>query len=151
LIEEALVELAGAHPYLRVAIEVEGRPLTILAAHVPVNFGPGAPDAPARRDIGVVAEMAVAARPAILLGDFNFTDQNVEYQVLTRAGLRDAFRVAGWGLGSTFPLRSRTGEKRVLLYRIDMVLVTEDLCVKRAWMGADGGSDHRPALATVRW
>jgi hypothetical protein len=93
----------GVHPYLRAELEVEGRWLTILAAHPRVAFGPRSyglgPAAPTRRDMFVLADMAVEARPAVLMRDFNSTDQNESFQILTAAGLQDAFRAAGRGSG----------------------------------------------------
>jgi vancomycin resistance protein VanJ len=151
LMEEELFELQGIHPYLRAELEIEGKRLTIIVAHPPVTFGPGAPEAPSRADMWVLAEMAIEARPTIVIGDFNFTDQNEGYQVLIGAGLVDAHRSAGRGLGLTYPLKNLSGAGRIPLIRIDHVLVTEDVCPERAWVGADGSSDHLPVLATLRW
>jgi endonuclease/exonuclease/phosphatase family metal-dependent hydrolase len=109
------------------------------------------PEAPSFRDLSVLAEMAVTGSPAILMGDLNFSDQNKGYQILTEAGLEDTFRTAGWGFGSTYPVKDGTVAPRSPWYRIDFVLVTEELCPQRAWVGADGSSDHLPVLATLNW
>ena len=150
-VEEDLFELQGIHPYLRAELEIEGKRLTVIVAHPPVTFGPGAPEAPSRAEMWVLAEMTVEERPTILMGDFNFTDQNEGYEVLTGAGLVDAYRAAGRGFGLTYPLKNLSGASRIPLMQIDHVLVTEDVCPERAWVGADGSSDHLPVLATLRW
>jgi endonuclease/exonuclease/phosphatase family metal-dependent hydrolase len=63
----------------------------------------------------------------------------------------DAYRTAGRGFGLTYPLKSLSGADRIPLIRIDHVLVTEEVCPERAWVGADASSDHLPVLATLRW
>jgi endonuclease/exonuclease/phosphatase family metal-dependent hydrolase len=98
-----------------------------------------------------LAKMALGGEKTILLGDFNFTDQNQDYRVLTQAGLADAHRSGGWGLGLTYPKKGWSGGVRLPLVRIDFVFLTGDICAQRAWVGEDGGSDHLPVLADVAW
>jgi vancomycin resistance protein VanJ len=149
--EEHLFTLQGVHPYLRVELEIEGKPLKIIVAHPPVTFGPGVSKAPRHPDMQALARLAVEEGTTIVMGDFNFTDQNERYKILTEAGLLDTYRSAGWGFGLTYPLKNRSGAERAPLIRIDYVLVTKDICPEDAWVGADGNSDHLPVLATLRW
>jgi endonuclease/exonuclease/phosphatase (EEP) superfamily protein YafD len=155
------VDLADGRPDLQTVIDLNGIPLTLIVAHPP-------PPRPNRRgmifdaqtvaQIDRLAAIAVAAAPAVLVGDFNLTARNPSYKRLRATGLVDAFFVAGTGPGSTFPLR--TGHTRwgrlplsmlplPSIARIDYVWHTPDLITQRAWVGGRGGSDHRPVLARL--
>ncbi len=139
------------HPYLRVTLAIEDSTLTIVNAHPPVVFGPGATQIPDRPDIQVLAEMIVDDGTTILMGDFNFTDQNRGYGYLKRAGLTDAFRSVGVGLGLTYPKKTWGGEPFPLLVRLDYILTTSELAPAKAWVGSDAGSDHLPVMAILSW
>jgi vancomycin resistance protein VanJ len=90
----------------------------------------------------------------ILAGDFNMTDQAGDYARLTQtAGVNDAFREAGVGLGPTFPdMGYAASFLRYLppLFRIDYVFYTAPFRAieARVWQ-TSGGSDHYPVLATL--
>ncbi len=151
ILEEEPFRLEGPRPYLRVALEVEGESATVIVAHPPVMIGPGSRTAPGAADMQTLAEIAVGSGKTIVLGDFNFTDQNQDYHILTEAGLIDAHRAAGWGFGLTYPRRGWTGGFRIPLVRIDHVFLAGEICPRLAWVGSDGGSDHLPVLATLSW
>ncbi len=96
--------------------------------------------------------------PVVVLGDFNTTELSYAYQML-RDELHDAWRVAGYGAGHTFPGASTPGgsRPRVLgipvpgwLVRIDYVFYSDEWQALRAVQGPwDGQSDHRPVLADL--
>jgi vancomycin resistance protein VanJ len=150
-------------PYLRVTLDVDGHPLTVIVAHpVPPGLGRsltqgyranGLPDFPP------LAEMATVDGPTLLMGDFNTTDQSQSYAILADAGLNDAHRAAGWGFGSTFPAAGRyiPSPTRQLsvpvppLVRIDYVWTTADFHPTRVWRGDSAGSDHRSVQADLLW
>ena len=81
------------------------------------------------------------------------TDQSEDYVSLTRVGLTDAFRKAGYGFGFTFPAKSN--RYPILpdfpLFRIDYIWTTRELSVCHAWVGDDAGSDHLPVFADLVW
>ncbi|MDC3957418.1 endonuclease/exonuclease/phosphatase family protein [Polyangium jinanense] len=129
-----------------------------------VNFHTVAGPANARvRDeqARALADFADAhAGPLIFAGDLNATDQNAAHAIVTRA-MRDAWREAGWGFGHTFPgepTPARGGSRPVLLgvpvptwlVRIDYIFHSNALETIDARIGpGDGGSDHRPVVATL--
>jgi endonuclease/exonuclease/phosphatase (EEP) superfamily protein YafD len=130
---------------------------------VRVHSASGAPHYEAReRQARLLADYAAAQeQPVILAGDFNTTDRNDSYEILT-AHLYDAWEKAGSGLGNTFPGASKQdtpGSSRpdVLgidapqwLIRIDYVFCTYDWEAVDARIGPwDGHSDHRPVIAEV--
>lgn len=143
--------------HLRAVLEVDGVPLTVIVAHPPrpnlvaggYRFAPGFAE-----EVAALAQMASAGGPALMLGDFNMTDQHDPYVLLLDAGLSDAFREGGWGFGATWPVRlARAGPPLIFppLVRIDFVWHTAYFQAVRAWLGPDAGSDHLPLLATLAW
>ena len=145
----------GEMPHLRARLDVDGVPLTVIVAHPPppALHADGYRAAPhMTADVTALAQMAAAHAPAILLGDFNLTDQSAEYALLPAAGLTDAFRAAGWGFGLTWPSRPLRGVLPVPpLVRIDYIWLTDGLAPVGAWVGGHAGSDHLPVIADVAW
>lgn len=137
-------------PYLEVRLDVNGNPLRIMVAHPHVHFGPGAPAA-IQAKMSTLADLTHSDENTILMGDFNFTDQNEGYRSLVEAGLIDVHRAVGWGFGSTYPERRWSGEGWLPLVRIDYIFASKNLCLHRTWVGSDGGSDHLPVLADLTW
>lgn len=137
-------------PYLRVVLNVKGSPLTVFVAHPHVSFGPGGPDT-SRAEMSALADLASGDGKTIVMGDFNFTDQNVGHHILTGSGLVDVHRVVGWGFGLTYPERRWSGEGWLPLVRIDYIFASKNLCPRRTWVGSDGGSDHLPVLTVLSW
>jgi endonuclease/exonuclease/phosphatase family metal-dependent hydrolase len=94
--------------------------------------------------------------PVIVAGDFNLTDQTPEFRRLLGAGLRDAYRQAGWGFGLTFPATPRVRFFRhnflvhTPLIGIDHVLLSSHLEARRAVVWPESGqSDHRPVVVDL--
>lgn len=79
--------------------------------------------------------------PTIMAGDFNSTPEHAVHTRIRRH-LRDAFREAGWGLGTTFHF--------ILPIRIDYIYTSPEIEVLESHVGPAGLSDHRPVLARVR-
>ena len=80
-----------------------------------------------------------------LIGDLNITDQQSLYLAVT-SNLRDAHRVAGWGMGFTFTRFVRLG---LPMWRIDYVLYSSHVVALRTHVGDNDGSDHRPLYAEL--
>ena len=151
MIEEDVYVLGGSRSYLDASITDGSCTVRVLVAHPPVIFGPGAPQSPDRADMPMLAEFISNEEDIILLGDFNFTDQNESYDILKRAGWVDAFRATGMGFGLTYPKRSWSGSRLLPLLRIDFIFLTPGIHPVESWVGDDGGSDHLPVLAEVYW
>jgi endonuclease/exonuclease/phosphatase (EEP) superfamily protein YafD len=130
---------------------------------VRVHSASGAPYFEAReRQARLLADFAAAeTRPVVIAGDYNTTDRNDSYAILTEH-LYDAWEKVGSGLGNTFPGASKIttpGSSRPdafgisapqWLIRIDYVFCTYDWQPVEARIGPwDGGSDHRPIIAKV--
>ncbi|MBN1977422.1 MAG: endonuclease/exonuclease/phosphatase family protein [Anaerolineae bacterium] len=117
-------------------------PLTELPAVLPTAFPNRERDADLR---GLLLRLEGIAGPLVVIGDFNATDQQGAYALLTRR-LRDAHRESGWGMGFTFSDWPGVGPA---LWRIDYVFYTPDLVALSAGVGDYGGSDHRPVIARL--
>ena len=127
----------------------------VMVANTHFSNGPN-------RDVNadrVARWVRLQAQPVVVLGDVNATDLSDAYRRLTAAGLRDAWREAGWGYGSTFPASGGVayfGEVPIhfpgRLVRIDYVFHTPDLAplsVERLpW---DGASDHLAVAVEPGW
>jgi len=153
ILEEELFYLEAQRlPYLRtvVAVDREGWDqgvvdVTVIVAHSPP---PGigrfrySVNPYAASEITSLAQMMTTGGPSILMGDFNMVDQNDNYHILADAGLKDAFRAAGWSFGATWPARkmeplaSTSG-------RLHLVLNSYSSC------SCLGGSDHLPVFAEL--
>jgi endonuclease/exonuclease/phosphatase family metal-dependent hydrolase len=137
--------LPCGRPHLRADVEVSGRTLQIIIAHVPLEHAAFSLVSPAAREIDVLAKRSMASSPSLLVGDFNKTPFSLLYRRLRRHGLLDAFQEVGSGVGFTFPVFGRfLGLPLPPLVRIDYVWHTPDLRAIRCRTAPDGGSDHLP-------
>jgi vancomycin resistance protein VanJ len=156
----------GAKDSLQATLELDNRLIGLTAVHLQrVDAFPGLGSGPmpllraARgfatdaRDAAVNEVVPLLRREGgtqVLVGDFNLTPTSQAHQRLS-AELQDAFYEAGWGLGHTYPTVARSPGLVVSfpLVRIDYIFHSRDLVASRAWVGADGGSDHLPVIADL--
>ena len=146
-------------PPTTVEVEFEGTRFVFVRVHSSsgvLTFG--ARERQARLLSRLAAETEL---PLVVAGDFNASDLNDSYAILTEH-MYDAWREAGSGLGNTFPGASREetpGSSRPRLFgvdlpqwliRIDYVFCSYDWQPIEARIGPwDGNSDHRPVIAEV--
>lgn len=115
---------------LRVDLDVEGRPLPVVATHFShLEFGSPLQTRALR------AGLPSVAGPAVLVGDMNMWGWTIS--AMTPRGWRRAVR------GKTWPARRPQ-------HQIDHILVTPRIEVVDGAVLADLGSDHRPVRATLR-
>ncbi len=133
---------------IRAVIRVDGRPVALYVLH---------PLSPRTRQRILSNRLATAdladqlrsePLPAILAGDFNFTAETPNAAALTGVRLTDAFDLAGWGRGSTWPVRPRWAAWLPGV-RIDHVYLSPALTCTRYAAGGYIGSDHLPIVADV--
>lgn len=146
----------GANPTQTARIEINGRSVWMVNSHprIPdlhlchqagVRYPCGLSTTKRRADVEGIIQLAQRlGGDAILLGDFNLTDQCEEYGLLT-AQWADAYRVAGKGPGLTYPVgRPFFGlHSPFPLFRIDYLFYPPTWRPLRAHTGAMPGSDHR--------
>jgi endonuclease/exonuclease/phosphatase family metal-dependent hydrolase len=142
--------------HLRVEIDFSGTPITLYNTHPP---HPGLADdgfnmGPRGQEIDIVLEQAAKdSSPVLIMGDFNMTDQNEDYQRIT-ARFGDSFREVGSGMGFTFPDLSTFQSlpdywplpiRLFPFLRLDYVFHDAGFRPLRAYVWSSaGGSDHRP-------
>ncbi len=147
--------------HLRVEMDFEGTPITVYNTH-PLHPGmanEGFNTRPRGQEIDVVLELATADTGAILImGDFNMTDQNEDYERIT-SQFSDSFRAVGAGMGFTFPDLSSFQSlpdywpltiRLFPFLRLDYIFHNAAFrpVNAKAWPTA-GGSDHRPVWAEL--
>ena len=100
----------------------------------------------------VVNYLADETRPVILAGDLNTTDQTAAYrQLATR--YTDVWRVAGQGLGHTFPAQTLDWRFRLpaRAIRIDYLFYSAPFHATEAWLVNTQTSDHWGVAARLRY
>ncbi len=93
--------------------------------------------------LGLLARVRAETSPAIVMGDFNMSDQTRSYSRMT-SQLQDSFVEAGWGFGFTFPSSLRVG--KIILpgpwIRLDYIFHSAGLSAQTAQVKCEGSSDH---------
>ena len=156
--DSQVLEIASGRPDALVEIDIEGEDLTMLVAHPrPPKLRGRTLDIPfaLQRQLLRLADLALEASPAVLLGDFNVRPDTSIYARLRERGLLDAFEESGEGPERTFPVRLERGVRRKVrvktppLFRLDYVWHTPDIRSLATWVGDDTGSDHLPVLSRL--
>jgi endonuclease/exonuclease/phosphatase family metal-dependent hydrolase len=155
-------DLAYSHGQQRVELEIQGVAVTLYNVHPwpaidwehwygALTFGfPPERDAAHREAVHrLLARLDQETGRVILAGDFNMSDQFIEYGVLTeRYGYRDAFREMGVGVGYTYPANAIRGFPPVI--RIDYVFHDAHFTTLSARLHHDAGpSDHFPLIVDL--
>jgi len=138
-------DLAGdGLPSLTGIAEIGGQRVGFLGLHA---RWPVLPHLARARDLALgraAAQVRAGSLPTVVLGDLNLSPDAPAFGRLLRdGGLRDVISGPDWRptwQAGFWPLA----------LRIDHVLVTGELCVERAEVGAAIGSDHRPVSARLR-
>jgi vancomycin resistance protein VanJ len=158
---EEMLTIASGRPDGLVEVEIEGEVLTLLVGHprppklrgasLEISFG-------SHRQLLRLADLAMEASPAVLLGDFNMRPDNAIYTRLRERGLVDAFEESGEGSDRTFPVRVAKAKpvrgrqvrvKTPPLFRLDYIWHTPDIRSVATWVGTDNGSDHLPVMSRL--
>lgn len=124
-----------------VQIAPHGRePLTIVTVDLPSWMQHSRMDVAGR--VRALMERADAPKPDIVIGDFNVTAGSASLELMF-PNLEDAYQLAGCGWGGTFP-------RWCPLWRIDLMLVAEQMNVESYRLLDAGCGDHRAQVAHLR-
>lgn len=130
-------------------LELAGRPVSLVNVHLSNPLKPARVLNQAGQTEALLDWLAHADGPVLLIGDFNFTSASQNAADFRRAGLRDAHRAAGRGLGLTHPAINRL-QGLLPGVRIDRAYATADLRLldfrTLDWIA---GSDHKPIVVRV--
>jgi len=136
--EVVFIGSAGV-PSIDATVEHAGEPLRILATH---PLPPGGRDYSAWRNeqLRLLAGMADASRPFLLVGDLNTTPWNFHFRrLLADSGLRDS--AEGFGIQPSWPTFNP-----LFWIPLDHVLHSPHIVIKARTTGPDVGSDHYPVV-----
>ena len=123
--------------FLEATVDVRGKRLRIFNTHLDFRREP----AVRRQQVAdMLAVIGAHATSTVLLGDLNAPPEAPELAPLF-ARLRDSWPASS-GNGFTVPVTDPTR-------RIDYVLISEGLQVRRAWVPATTASDHRPMVVEL--
>jgi endonuclease/exonuclease/phosphatase (EEP) superfamily protein YafD len=158
IIRQSIYPVAGMRRAMVAAVvEVGGKRLTVIAVHFSTTLD-GAPSLAKPkgsrraylRQTAVARSMqtrmlldiaAQAGTPVVIAGDFNTPARGIFYHRIAGA-YPDAFRVAGWGTGNTFPAKFP-------LLNIDHLFTSRDIAVRRCATRRTRASDHLPVVADL--
>jgi endonuclease/exonuclease/phosphatase (EEP) superfamily protein YafD len=134
-------------PQIRGVVNMGGRHVAIYCIHL-VSPGGVRHVALGRLQLADLLEtLSREPLPAVLGGDFNFTETTPQAAALADAGFGDAYALGGWGRGSTWRsvglLRWAPG------VRLDHIYLSSALTCNQCRVGRRTGSDHRPVVATI--
>lgn len=162
LLRQEMLAITSDRPDGLVEVAIGDRVLTVLVAHprpsrirgrsIEMSYS-------SHRQVLRLADLAMEASPAVLLGDFNVVPTSGVYQRLRMRGLVDAFAESGQGPERTFPVRFSNALRPLMgravrlktppLVRLDYVWHTPDIRSVATWVGDDTGSDHLPVLSRL--
>ena len=144
-IDEGGVIWPGGWPMTRAVVRTAAGPVEFINVHVIAPLSPENLEIWAAQLADLRTQVAGAAAPVIIAGDFNATAQHAGVRAIVGEGVADAHLQAGWGWGATFPAEATVPA----LLRLDRILVSESLDVAGFERLAPFGSDHHPLLAEV--
>ena len=129
---------------IRVTVEWEARPITLVAAHLHWPIGSRTSDRRNAELAGLAVFAQSHADPLLMLGDFNITPWSPHFRAfLDASGLHDCAR--GHGLDPTWP-----SQIIALGIRIDHCFASPHWRTLDARVGPSVGSDHRPMLVELQ-
>lgn len=133
----------------RTVVQWRGQPLVLYNVHPPhPGLGNGFFDPAMRSDVldVILQEASAETAPVIVAGDFNMSDLSRDYERFS-SRYADAHRVAGWGMGWTFPVGVVSP---VALLRLDYVFYSPGWqAVESYRWPTSAGSDHYPLYVTL--
>jgi endonuclease/exonuclease/phosphatase family metal-dependent hydrolase len=160
ILEHERFEVPSGRSFLRATLQFAtdhafraARTVTVFVAHPPPpdpRFLELAASVYSHQDVTALLKRASLDTPTLLIGDFNCVRANRAYQLLRKAGLIDTFRVAGRGMGLTYPVRQQHARVPVpRIFRLDYIWVTRHFLPVRSEVLRAPGSDHRPVFSRL--
>jgi vancomycin resistance protein VanJ len=142
---------------LEARLDIQGTPITVIATHYVTGIdGRSLTDSYFSRHEYLQQSSSIratqtrslldiaghAGTPVLIAGDFNTPPRGIIYHTIT-SRYQDAFRVAGFGTGYTFPAS-------LPLMRIDHIFASQNLRIVHCARIKSPASDHLPLVADVQ-
>lgn len=146
-LEEAEVRDLAGLPMSRARVKVDGCSLQVWNVHTrsPLVGGLDRWHAQLRLLADEAAAAIAGGDPLVVAGDFNATYGNRDFRAILRRGLRDAHVEVGRGLATTWTAWAALPR----LFRVDHVLVSEDVAVVDVRESPARESDHQGVVADL--
>ena len=138
---------AAASPQQRVVVDVGGRHVAIYNVHL---LPPRRLDYTFEHRLqfaDLTDALSKEKLPAVVVGDFNWTESMPQHAALRGLGWRDAQDVAGTGRGATWPMNSIF--RHLPGIRLDHAYLGPSLTCTRVRTVETPGSDHKALVADV--
>jgi endonuclease/exonuclease/phosphatase (EEP) superfamily protein YafD len=132
---------------VRFAVDAGGREVAVYAAHLTVPKSMEQVRQNRRETAHLLELLAAETRPAIVAGDFNFTECSANAAAVRGAGFLSTHDLAGHGRGATWP--NDLLRRRVPGVRIDHIFLSAELTCAGAKVLYGFGSDHHPITADI--
>lgn len=143
-LDETEVTLVSGAPMTSAVVTVAGARVALLNVHTTSPLtGVSEWNTELR---GLAAKAAAETRPMVMAGDFNATEHHRGLRRILAAGLDDAHVRAGRPWATTWPVQLRRIPQ---LVRLDRVLVSPAVGVRRVREVTVAGSDHRAVVADL--
>ena len=120
------LEFLSGKGFARIVLETSEGPIRLINTHLHARYSRRVPHAFVSHRVGQIVQLAVrSARergPVVVMGDFNFTEGNAEYRVLTELmGVRDTAvelnrRLPTVLAGSPYRLRKRRDKRKDFIF-----------------------------------
>jgi vancomycin resistance protein VanJ len=137
----------------RANVETPEGTVTVWSVHLATALSQRGWEVQRKMAAALAQEAEKEARPMVVMGDFNTTDQTENYRLVADR-LNDVHWSVARGFGFTFPDLRRYGTDSPLLgpvVRIDHIFVSDHFAPLEIHVISSGhGSDHRPVVATLR-
>jgi len=141
------VPIARIKSLLTARVTIEGKKIDIWTLRAPKDF------AKPIENVGfhtALERAIIAAKPDIVMGDFNATWWNEGYR-RTGRHMNNAHVDAGFGFGNSFPASVRKLGLFGGYARIDHIFLRRGLTASHAFTGkAAAGADHNPVVADIQ-
>lgn len=132
------------YPTIVASVDVGGEVLRVIGTHPMIPVSADFYSARNEQLSGIAELLSKQAGPAMLVGDLNLSQWDVNYRALeNRAGMRNASK--GFGIVPTWPTFMPFA-----MIPIDHVLVSNSISVSSVYAGSRIGSDHLPLVVTIR-
>lgn len=149
---EIVPSSVGTTLYVRAEIDINGRNLTVYNVHLPPPLPANSIFNTDARHQGLINVLdSVQSEDAILMGDFNMTDQSEDYNLIS-GQYTDVFSTVQSGFGTTWANGNNLSPILFFLpsiIRIDYMFATDSISPQSAKVIYGGVSDHYPLYTEI--
>lgn len=137
----------ATEPQIRAVIDFEGKPIALYNIHLLPPWGMEYTIEHRSQFADLLDVLKTEKLPAIVGGDFNFTENSANAADLKTIGFTDAHDQGGQGRGATWPVNSFF--RWIPSIRLDHIYTSDTFVCTGCRTGISKGSDHLPVIVIV--